>query len=390
APGDPDAGAPRGGPVGVASDAGVRRGGPPPAHRGGGACGAAHRGGAGGITAAGAPRPGTVCRRRGPGLPPAGAGRDCAGRPVVCGPSRMLRERMADTRDEPPALGCEGSKARPGVGVVQGLSTLLASGMEVATIMAMAVVVGRVAAGAFCRYVLTWPLVWVDEIATFGLVWLAFVGGAVAQERQAHPRLSLRVFRRAPAVTPWVDALTRLGEVLFCAGVWWQSLRLVWLRLGAGSAGGGGAMSLYPLGLLVGITGMGLVAVRELVTLPASIRRGLVVVSGLGAGGAGALAWGGGPPPPPPPPPGPPPAPPPARGPARRRPPPAPGQCAPRGRAGAAGPRRAPRPRGRPPPPPASAAHWGSRQFCAAGDPALPPGRALDGDRRHLAPPGRA
>jgi len=208
---------------------------------------------------------------------------------------------MADTRDAPPALGGEGSTARPGVGVVQNFSTRLASGMEVATILAMAVVVGSVAAGVFCRYVLTRPLVWGDEIATLGLVWLAFVGGAVAQARQAQPRLSLRVFRRAPAVTPWVDALTRLGEVLFCAGVWWQSLRLVWLRLGAGSAGGGGAMSLYPLGLLVGITGMGLVAVRELGTLPAPIRRGLVVGGGLGAGVAGALAWGGGPLPPLPP-----------------------------------------------------------------------------------------
>jgi hypothetical protein len=63
--------------------------------------------------------------------------------------------------------------------------------MEVATVLTMVVVVVSVAAGVFCRYVLHRPLAGADEIATLGLVWLTFLGGAVAQRRHTHPRISL-------------------------------------------------------------------------------------------------------------------------------------------------------------------------------------------------------
>jgi Tripartite ATP-independent periplasmic transporters, DctQ component len=67
----------------------------------------------------------------------------------------------------------------------QGGERGVVAAMEGGTIAAMAVVVGSVAAGVFCRYVLTRPLVWGDEIATLGLVWLAFVGGR--SRRSARP-----------------------------------------------------------------------------------------------------------------------------------------------------------------------------------------------------------
>jgi TRAP-type C4-dicarboxylate transport system permease small subunit len=56
------------------------------------------------------------------------------------------------------------------------------------TILLQVVSVG---AGVFCRYVLHRPLAGADEVATLGLVWLTFLGGAVAQRRQVHPRVSL-------------------------------------------------------------------------------------------------------------------------------------------------------------------------------------------------------
>src|SRR5437660_10450607 len=97
----------------------------------------------------------------------------------------LQRDDMAEPRDT-------GDDTRPGVGAPGGwgtrLGALLASSMEVATILTMVVVVVSVAAGVFCRYVLHRPLAGADEIATLGLVWLTFLGGAVAQPRHQHPR----------------------------------------------------------------------------------------------------------------------------------------------------------------------------------------------------------
>jgi C4-dicarboxylate transporter DctM subunit len=165
--------------------------------------------------------------------------------------------------------------------------------MEAATVMTILLQVVSVGAGVFCRYVLHRPLAGADEVATLGLVWLTFLGGAVAQRRQAHPRVSLGGPRLATVA--WVDALTRLVEIGFFAGVCWQSLGLFRLRLGEVSAGVGFDMSLYPLAVLLGVTATGLFAVGHLATLSWRVLRTVLVgVGGLGAGGALLLHLTGG------------------------------------------------------------------------------------------------
>lgn len=167
-----------------------------------------------------------------------------------------------------------------------GWGARLAAGMEAATVVAMVGIVLSVAAGVFCRYVLRRPLVGADEIATLGLVWLTFLGGAVAQRRQAHPRISLGVSRLPLRAVAVLDGLTRLVEVLFFAGVWWHSLGLWRLRLGEASAGAGFDMSLYPLAVLIGVTATGLFALGDLVTIPWRVLRAVL----MGAGGLGAVS----------------------------------------------------------------------------------------------------
>ena len=189
--------------------------------------------------------------------------------------------------------------ARPDVGAPGGwgasLGALLASGMEMATVLTMVVVVVSVAAGVFCRYVLNRPLAGADEIATLGLVWLTFLGGAVAQRRHAHPRISLGMASLTPGAGAWVDACTRLVEIGFFAGVCWQSLGLFRLRLGEVSAGIGFDMSLYPLALLLGVTATGLFTLGHLATLPWRVVRGVLAgAGGLGVGGTLLLAVTGG------------------------------------------------------------------------------------------------
>ena len=82
--------------------------------------------------------------------------------------------------------------------MVQSLSTFLASGMEVATIMAMAVVVGSVAAGVFCRYVLNRPLGWTEEVTVLCWVWLVLWGASFVVAEADEVRFDI-VYNDVPA-----------------------------------------------------------------------------------------------------------------------------------------------------------------------------------------------
>jgi hypothetical protein len=78
--------------------------------------------------------------------------------------------------------------------------------MEAATVILMVVEVVIVAAGVFCRYLLSRPIAGSDEIATLVLVWLTFLGGAAAQRRRAHPRVGLFVQHLSPSAMTYIDA----------------------------------------------------------------------------------------------------------------------------------------------------------------------------------------
>ncbi|HEV8641346.1 MAG TPA: TRAP transporter large permease subunit [Methylomirabilota bacterium] len=165
------------------------------------------------------------------------------------------------------------------------LQSILAHGMEAATIFVMAVQVVVVLAGVVFRYIVNRPIAGSDEIATLVLVWLTFLGGAVAQRRRAHPSVSLFIERLDPRTIPYVDAATRLVEVFFFACICWQSLGLFQLRWGEPSAGAGFDMGLYPAALIVGVSATLLFAPGQLTAVP---RRPLLVVLA-GAGGLAVL-----------------------------------------------------------------------------------------------------
>jgi tripartite ATP-independent transporter DctM subunit len=153
--------------------------------------------------------------------------------------------------------------------------------MAAATILVMAVQVVVVLAGVISRYVVNRPIPGSDEIATLVLVWLTFLGGAVAQQRRAHPSVSLFVERLDPRAHPYIDATTRLVEVIFFAAICWHSLGLLHLRRGEASAGAGFDMALYPAALIVGVTATLLFGLGQLAASP---RRPLLVVGAAVAG----------------------------------------------------------------------------------------------------------
>jgi tripartite ATP-independent transporter DctM subunit len=148
------------------------------------------------------------------------------------------------------------------------LGSVLANGLEMATILVLIAEVVVVALAVFFRYVVNRPIAGSDEIATLLLVWLTFLGGAVALRRRMHPSVNL-FFTRLPArVQTYVEVATRLIEVIFFAAVAWYSVAVHQLRRGEPSAGAGFDMGLYPLALLVGVTATLLLALGQFAALP--------------------------------------------------------------------------------------------------------------------------
>ena len=182
----------------------------------------------------------------------------------------------------------DGAEALPSGGSAgRGVSALAARCLEATAILMMAVEVVVVLAGVFFRYVLNRPIAGSDEIAGLLLVWMTFIGGAVAQRRRSHPSVSIVVQRLSSTVVPYLDAITRLVEVVFFISVCWYSVQLFQLRFGEPSAGAGFDMGLYSVGLVLGATISFLFSVGQLAAVP---RRPLATVLAVTAALAG-VGW---------------------------------------------------------------------------------------------------
>ncbi len=166
------------------------------------------------------------------------------------------------------------------------VAALLLHGLEAATILVMVAEVAIITTAIVFRYVVNRPIGGSDEIATLLLVWLTFLGGALATRRRLHPSVSLFVERLPAAARAHVEVLTRLVELAFLACVVWQSLRMVPLRYGEPSAGAGFDMSLFPLALVLGVSATLLVALAQLAALP---KRPLLVVLAAAAAACAAI-----------------------------------------------------------------------------------------------------
>ena len=169
----------------------------------------------------------------------------------------------------------------------RGLRGAAVRGLEAAAILVMAVEVVVVMAGVISRYVLNRPIAGSDEIADLLLVWLTFIGGAVAQRQRSHPTVSIFVHWLPPSVVSYLDAITRLIEVVFFATVCWYSLQLFRMRLDESSAGAGFNMGLFPAGIAVGVAVSFLFAAGQLAAVP---RRALAVVL-VGVAAVGSALW---------------------------------------------------------------------------------------------------
>jgi TRAP-type C4-dicarboxylate transport system permease small subunit len=66
-----------------------------------------------------------------------------------------------------------------------------------------------------CRYLLNYSLFWSEELARYLLVWLTFLGAAVAYRRRAHPRIDVLHRCFSPRTQSIVTQAMRLLSLLF-------------------------------------------------------------------------------------------------------------------------------------------------------------------------------
>ncbi|BCH18145.1 MAG: TRAP transporter large permease subunit [Mesorhizobium sp.] len=71
-------------------------------------------------------------------------------------------------------------------------------------------VIGLLLAGVISRYVLSLPIVWIDEAASISFLWLAMLGSAIAIDRNEHLRLTIFLNLIPERGRPFVDALALL------------------------------------------------------------------------------------------------------------------------------------------------------------------------------------
>jgi tripartite ATP-independent transporter DctM subunit len=78
-------------------------------------------------------------------------------------------------------------------------------------------------AAVFCRYALSAPLVWSDELAEIIIIWQAMLGAVVAFHNRQHLSLTVLVRQVRPRTREFLDTLCTVLAVLLCAPLAWYA-----------------------------------------------------------------------------------------------------------------------------------------------------------------------
>src|SRR3712207_5776034 len=96
-----------------------------------------------------------------------------------------MESNMAAASDTVAPLPNVEEVAAPRVGA------LLIRPIEAVSAVLLCVIIVLLLAGVASRYVFSYPVVWIDEVASISFLWLAMLGSAIAIDRNEHLRLTL-------------------------------------------------------------------------------------------------------------------------------------------------------------------------------------------------------
>lgn len=93
------------------------------------------------------------------------------------------------------------------------------SSLEFSAAVLMVAIVGLLLAGVLSRYVLSTPLIWVDDLVSLCFLWVAMIGAALAMQRNEHLRLTAVIERIPEGARGYVNAFAIVATVAFLAAL---------------------------------------------------------------------------------------------------------------------------------------------------------------------------
>lgn len=118
----------------------------------------------------------------------------------------------------------------PGRAFFRGLYRALARTELIFAAVAFALLAVLLIAQVVSRYVLAAPLVWTDELARLSMVWMIFVGAAVAAREGTHIALDV-VVSRIPERFAWIHVLiVRIFVLVYCGFIGVATVQLIQLQ----------------------------------------------------------------------------------------------------------------------------------------------------------------
>lgn len=90
--------------------------------------------------------------------------------------------------------------------------------------LAIAILVGLLAtigSQVFSRYLLGMPLIWVEELASYMLIWLGFMSAAVAHKQGRHIRIAILAGLKSERFHLWLYLFAELVVIVFAGILLW-------------------------------------------------------------------------------------------------------------------------------------------------------------------------
>ena len=85
-----------------------------------------------------------------------------------------------------------------------------------------------VCAEVVSRYIVNRPLVWVEQISSYILVYIVFLNAAWVLKKERHVKLDILTERLNPRIQNWLNLFTSLAAAIVCFVMTWFGVDVTW------------------------------------------------------------------------------------------------------------------------------------------------------------------